>query len=259
MQIEDIIEYFIVFLTNDEKIKKLPEYFVEETSLWMKSWLLKANASKASIESDNNKYLKEKLLRKKIPLLLDKTIFEKELLIRILNYNSLLNLINSKKDFQKITSKECNEIIENNKQKNIIKDSSLNVGGNFHTGDINTSNHFHPHHSGPGDIVIGNKNIVNNYGNEKNIDKKNSNYFKIDIEKLETLISQGKIEDAIYELIDYSNSSDDISINDEILHLSGRFHALLRKKNKSIISESDAQFEENKILETLIQLKKQLS
>lgn len=115
--LEKAADYVLEILAENEEVKKFPKDFVTASMQWIRSWFLIDDPVTTSIiqNKDLPNEVKKPVIEAKITTLQNNSNFLKELEERIALFS-----------------------IEKQKIQNIIKDSEIDVQGNFRQGDSGT-------------------------------------------------------------------------------------------------------------------------
>jgi hypothetical protein len=137
------------------------------------------------------------------------------------------------------------------RMEKLIQESDVTVKGNMQIGGKNTTHYsIDTIHSGSGDIVKGNKNIINNYAREGQISRPDLHAVK---HIILSQVQQGNTEDAITQLVEHTENLAPYIYKDA-LQLSGQFQALHKKQTQGVLSDSKTKQELQEINTALIML-----
>lgn len=251
--IEKALDYIVAVVTENDEVKKFPKDFVTASMQWVRSWFLIDDPKMEAKLKDPHRSIESKktIIESKLEDLSENPTFAQELAERLATLeqhrahqkNRIVDTNIDVKGHAHIGDKGFSPGDSYN-EKNIIKSSTIQAGGDFRVGD---------------DVVIGNQHvqIIHNYsGHQKQKEAASAAGLSLKA-TLKTLLAKGELEKAIEQLLGYSENEDE-TLNSMALLLSARNTRINKQEHAGTASHQEANLERNRISAALTALIEEL-
>ncbi len=251
--LEVALKHIMSFVLENDEVKKFPKDFVTASMQWIRSWfLIDDPVAEAVINSPGNEALKETVVKQKLPQLIENEQFVKELQTQIeasaVHRERMKNIVdNSSVDVQGNIhiGDRGTASGENYDLKNVVRGSTIKAGGDFRLGDDVVQ--------AGGNVHIGDIHYHGGTQKEPSAKVHTSDF----IRDMRNLIAANRVDEAIPQIIDYTETNAPHLQNDVLL-LSGSWGTLKRKERLTVLSNSEANVERNKIVSALLEIIRKL-